>query len=174
MARYSEYARDLGRLPTAGELKLKRRNDLEFPSWNTSARFGGRAEMARRVLQFCRSAHGFEAVVELCEGYLDSPSTHEGDERSAEKGATGYVYIIKHGSRGEYKIGRTNNRLRREGEIALELPEKVEPIHVIETDDPAGVEAYWHRRFAGKRMRNEWFALTADDVRAFKRWRRIT
>lgn len=108
MARYSEYARDLGRLPTAGELKLKRRNDPEFPSWNTFARFGGKAEMARRVLQFCRSAHGFEAVVKLCEGYLDSPSTHEGDERSAEKGATGYVCIIKHGSRGEYKIGRTN------------------------------------------------------------------
>ena len=81
--------------------------------------------------------------------------------------------MLKHGSRREYKIGRTNNQLRREGEIGIELPEKIEPIHVIETDDPAGIEVYWHRRFADKRLKNEWFALNADDVRAFKRWRRI-
>ena len=79
----------------------------------------------------------------------------------------GFVYLLKHGSRREYKIGRTNNRLRRHGEIGIELPLEIEPIHVIETDDPPGVEAYWHRRFAEKRLKNEWFALWADDVRAF-------
>ena len=85
----------------------------------------------------------------------------------------GYVYLLKHGSRREYKIGRTNNRLRREGEIGVELPEKIEPIHVIETDDPAGIEAYWHRRFAEKRGEGEWFDLSPDDIKAFKRWKRI-
>lgn len=81
--------------------------------------------------------------------------------------------MVRHGSRREYKIGRTNNPIRREGEISVELPQKLEPIHVITTDDPAGIEAYWHRRFAEKRLKNEWFALMPDDVRAFKRWRRI-
>jgi hypothetical protein len=58
-------------------------------------------------------------------------------------------------------------------EIGVELPLRLEPIHVITTDDPVGVETYWHRRFAEKRLKNEWFALSPDDVRAFKRWRRI-
>lgn len=85
----------------------------------------------------------------------------------------GYVYLLKHGSRREYKIGKTNNPIRREGEIGVELPQRLEPIHVITTDDPAGIESYWHRRFAEKRLKGEWFALTPNDVRAFKKWRRI-
>jgi len=82
-------------------------------------------------------------------------------------------YLLKHGSRREYKIGRTNNPLRREGEIGIQLPEKLQPLHYIKTDDPVGVEAYWHMRFASKRKEGEWFALSAQDVRAFNRWKRI-
>ena len=85
----------------------------------------------------------------------------------------GYVYLLKHGTLREYKIGRTYNPIRREGELGIQLPEKLQPVHYIETDDPAGIENYWHTRFASKRKEGEWFALTAQDVRAFKRWRRI-
>jgi Meiotically up-regulated gene 113 len=65
--------------------------------------------------------------------------------------------------------------VRREGELGVQLPEKLPPIHYIETDDPDGIETYWHKRFEsqGKRKEGEWFALTAADVRAFKRWKRI-
>ncbi|HEY2413291.1 MAG TPA: GIY-YIG nuclease family protein [Pirellulaceae bacterium] len=171
--RYSELAKELGRLPSRGDLGVKRRSSPDFPSWNTFDRLGKKADLIRQVRDFCLSQSGFETVVPQCDEYLASSSSSQDDELAMESPAVGYVYLLKHGSRREYKIGRTNNRLRREGEIAIELPEKVEPIHVIETDDPAGVEAYWHRRFTDKRLKNEWFALSADDVRAFKRWRRI-
>jgi hypothetical protein len=81
--------------------------------------------------------------------------------------------LIKHGNRAEYKIGRTLNPVRREGEIRLELPEKLQPVHYIKTDDPSGVVKYWHDRFAKQAKEGEWFALTFADVQAFKRWKRI-
>ncbi|MCE9552111.1 MAG: GIY-YIG nuclease family protein [Planctomycetes bacterium] len=172
--KYAELAKELGCLPVKGDLRMKRRADPAFPSWNTFDRLGTKLEFVRQLAEFCRCQSGFENVVEQCEEYIrSSTSVADKDGAPPEEVVIGYVYLLKHGSRREYKIGRTNNRLRREGEIGIELPEKIEPIHVIETDDPAGIETYWHRRFADKRLKNEWFALTASDVRAFKRWRRI-
>ncbi|MCX5816850.1 MAG: GIY-YIG nuclease family protein [Proteobacteria bacterium] len=174
LEKYAEYTRELGQLPTEGELRLKRRSDPEFPSSRTFGRLGTKTDLAKKLIEHCRLLQGFDDVVEHCEDYLRAHLPVDNDDvASSGKIVVGYVYLLKHGSRREYKIGRTNNQLRREGEIGIELPEKIEPIHVIETDDPAGVEVYWHRRFTDKRMKNEWFALTADDVRAFKRWRRI-
>ncbi len=170
--RYAELAKELGRLPVRGDLGLKRRANPEFPSWNTFDRIGRKADLIGKVGEFCRDRPGFEKVVKQCDEYLAANGS-AGNEDERSEVVIGYVYLLKHGSRREYKIGRTNNKLRREGEIGVELPEKVEPIHVIETDDPGGIEAYWHRRFAEKRLKNEWFALSTEDVRAFKRWRRI-
>ena len=54
-----------------------------------------------------------------------------------------------------------------------QTPEKIKPIHYIETDDPSGIEAYWHNRFKSKNLNGEWFKLLAENVRAFKRWKKI-
>jgi Meiotically Up-regulated Gene 113 (MUG113) protein len=79
----------------------------------------------------------------------------------------GTVYLLRSGK--FYKIGRSNSAGRREREIALQLPERAKMVHVIRTDDPPGIEAYWHRRFADSRRNGEWFELSAIDVSVFRR-----
>lgn len=170
--KYIELIRELGRFPIEGDLVHKRMADKSFPNRDAYSRLGRKPERAACILDYCRSHEGCEDVVPLCQAVVSS-NVGDRDESTSDAPSVGYVYLLKHGARREYKIGRTNNPLRREGEIAVELPEKVQSIHVIKTDDSAGIESYWHSRFADKRKEGEWFALTADDVRAFKRWKRI-
>jgi hypothetical protein len=173
LEQYAKLTLELGRLPVKGDLRLRTRSDPEFPHETTFwTRFGNKAGLVAELVSYCQGRAEYEEVARLCNGYTPRPQDVP-DHADAGEVTVGYVYLVKHGSRREYKIGRTKNPLRREGEIGIELPEKLQPIHVIKTDDPAGVEAYWHRRFAGKRKEGEWFALTAQDVRAFKRWKRI-
>jgi len=68
-----------------------------------------------------------------------------------------------------YKLGRSTNVERRNYEIGIKLPEKFDIMQKIKTDDPVGIEAYWHNRFKDKRKQGEWFDLSSRDIKAFKR-----
>lgn len=175
LEQYAEFSLELGRLPAKGDLRIKTRRDPNFPHETTfRMRFETKVNLVRELVSRFGYRESHSALVSWCGDYLARHETKEGKVVGVAKVELGFVYLLKHGSRREYKIGRTNNLLRREGEVGIELPLSLAPIHSIQTDDPAGVEAYWHRRFASKRLKNEWFALTSDDVRAFKRWRRIS
>jgi hypothetical protein len=62
----------------------------------------------------------------------------------------GYVYLalMRIGRERRYKIGKADIVGRRTRQIAVELPEELELLHAISTDDAYGIEAYWHKRFA--------------------------
>lgn len=171
--RLVELTKQLQRVPTQGDLLMATRNDASLPSEKVFRRLGSKPQRAALVVSFCDAGTGNEEVATLWRPFKTDSSNQSPDDSASVSSVSGYVYLLKHGSRREYKIGRTNNRLRREGEIGIQLPEKISPIHYIETDDPPGIEAYWHTRFASKRKEGEWFALTNEDVRAFKKWKRI-
>jgi len=165
--------RSLGRVPTDGDLLLATREDTTLPSVKVFRRLGNKQQRATRVEEFCARNPEYDDVASLWRTVTVSPKRVDPAESIKSPNEVGYVYLLKHGSRREYKIGRTKNPLRREGEIGINLPEQLQPIHYIKTDDPVGIEAYWHSRFASKRKGGEWFALTSADVSAFKCWRRI-
>ena len=115
--------------------------------------------------KFCEERSEFTDVLNILGGNGEGTP----QIRARHEAPIGFVYMTKFGR--HFKIGRTNAVGRRERELAIQLPERSKTVHVIETDDPEGIEAYWHRRFAAKRGNGEWFALEAADVAAFRRRR---
>jgi len=116
-------------------------------------------------MDYCRTRAGYEDVIKICEPVaIDSKKD---DVKREDEAEIGFVYLLKSGR--HYKIGRSNSAGRRDYELAIQLPDKVVNVHTIRTDDPAGIEAYWHNRFAAKRRGGEWFNLDAADVNAFRR-----
>jgi hypothetical protein len=173
LRRFAELTIKLGRLPSTTDIRLKVHNGSKFPDWSAYKRcFGGKPELVARLREFCQRTPEFAAVIPFCDQYTPR-SRPTSDDTVISHQRDGYVYLLRHGSRREWRIGATYNILRRQGEIRIELPEKPQPVHVIETDDPFGIESYWHRRFKDRRKNGDWFELTAEDIAAFKRRRKF-
>lgn len=167
LEQYVSLIRELGRLPVQNELKMKRRADPKFPSSKTFDRFGNKSQLVSKVAEYCRGKTIHQDVLALCETATIIAGAKDADDGKDDEIELGFVYLIK--SARYFKIGRSNAAGRREREIALQLPEKASTVHVIRTDDPSGIEAYWHQRFADRRKNGEWFELSAADIKAFKR-----
>lgn len=157
---------ELGHFPVSAEVRMKNRRDPDFPNAKVFAKFGPKAQLAARVLEHAKTL-GLNDVVAHCAPIANPPEADDRGEDVNRDGPLGFVYLIKFGK--HFKIGRTNSAGRRQREVAIQLPDKTSLIHAITTDDPVGIEKYWHQRFADKRANGEWFSLTRQDISAFRR-----
>jgi hypothetical protein len=142
---------------------MYRRTHPDLPTDKTIARaFGSKASLLDQLARWAGSSDQYRDVAEILADQI-VVAQKEAQTPARE----GHVYLIRSGA--HYKLGRSDELERRVKEIKVALPEAATLVHAIRTDDPAGIEAYWHRRFADRRANGEWFKLSVSDVTAFKR-----
>lgn len=162
LAQIAQAFRHYGRVPTTIELRLYRQVDPTFPAHSTvDNHFKTKGALLEALAAWLRDRPDLADVAAM----IPSAPVPTRSRRVAV--VEGSVYLIASGA--HYKIGRSDQLERRVKEIRTALPDAATLIHSIRTDDPAGIEAYWHRRFADRRANGEWFKLTPADVAAFKR-----
>lgn len=160
---YATICRHFGRPPTNPEIRIYAREHDDFIGIDTFRRhFGNKAGIIAAARAWAEQNDDVELIA-----LLPEPENETDLIESSQCKTDGFVYLLKSGK--YFKIGHSANLEKRLNQITVALPEKVNLVHAIRTDDPPGIEGYWHRRFADKRANGEWFALNASDVRAFKR-----
>jgi hypothetical protein len=169
LAQLGTLIRGLGRYPTVGEMRLRKRQDDAFPNHKVLERSGSRQQWIERLLAFCERTDGWSDVAAICRTIAIAPESRESESRGDFDAGYVYLALMKVGRERRYKIGKADIVERRARQIAVQLPEDLELMHAISTDDAYGIEDYWHKRFAEKRRGGEWFELTATDVKAFRR-----
>lgn len=167
LGKYAALVSELKRIPSRDELKLRRRTDPSFPSHNTFTRFGSRKHLLGELRAFCSGNEQFQHLIPIIEKEPHALPSEKPELQETQAGETSYVYLMQFGK--EYKIGNANSVERRFRELKTQMPYEGKIIHTIETGDPEGIEAYWHQYFADRRLKGEWFALTAADIKYFKR-----
>jgi hypothetical protein len=130
-------------------------------------RLGTKAELIAKIKDYCIIQGDWEDVLVFCDNEAAKFSEKLIEKNDDTHIGTGHVYMLKYDK--VYKIGRSTDASRRHKDIRVQMPYMTEEVHIIETDDPVGIEAYWHNRFKNKRLKGEWFKLTAADIRAFKK-----
>jgi AcrR family transcriptional regulator len=163
--KYAEVCRHYGKPPSSAELRFYARENPDFISHNTfSKHFGSKDRLIAALRDRAIERGDEDLIVMLPEPKARSTSIEDAGSKSVSEG---WVYLLQSGN--HYKIGRSDELEKRVKQISIALPAKVELVHAIKTDDPPGIEGYWHRRFAQQRANGEWFKLSHADVRAFKR-----
>ncbi|ASL16252.1 GIY-YIG nuclease family protein [Mycobacterium intracellulare] len=168
----AELTRKLGKFPTKANIRMEGRTNSSFPSATTfGVRIGTKSQQITALRAFIERTPEFTDIAAMLPAIASEPILElaESNDEHATQPVPGHVYLVKSGK--FHKIGRSNDHGRRTYEIGLQLPDKLEVVHTIETDDAVGIEHYWHERFRNRRRNGEWFQLTKADVAAFRRRR---
>ena len=163
--KYAEVCRHYRKPPSSAELRYFARETPGFIGHNTFFNHFGSKDGIIAALRERAIERGEEDLISFLPEVLSSAPAS--DRASSSKMGEGWVYLLQSGK--YFKIGRSDELEKRVKQISISLPEKVKLVHAIQTDDPPGIEGYWHRRFADRRANGEWFQLSSNDVKAFKR-----
>jgi hypothetical protein len=164
--RYAGLAIELNRLPGYADIRVKKKQDSSFPCYDAFNRLGLRDDFLMKLEKFCEGKAEFAAVTAL----LERRRAHF-ISRQRSTPSRGFVYLARRGEILVYELGRvraTGNRLQRE---ALRMSCRTDTVHVIDTDDPEGIERYWRCRFKSRRLGRKYFRLLPEDINAFRRRR---
>jgi Meiotically up-regulated gene 113 len=154
--------RHFGREPSRAELELYKRNVPELPWYQTLIEnFKSKKEVFAVLADWASTRSDYQDILHLL------PVRASDGTSSSTPANDGHVYLLKSGQ--FYKIGRGADLEKRVKQIRTSLPDAATLEHSIRTDDPPGIEAYWHNRFSEQRANGEWFKLSTADVAAFKR-----
>jgi hypothetical protein len=115
LAKYARLVRELGRVPTIPQMRMKRRADSTFPNDKVFGRFGDKLALLKRVRKFCEDHSEFRDVLDI----VSSEAPKGVSIQSRKIAPVGFVYLTKFGR--HFKIGRTNAVGRRERELAIQL-----------------------------------------------------
>jgi hypothetical protein len=161
--------KELGKFPSPADYRLKAYKNKGFPSHSTILhRLGNQLELAKKILTYCGVNPTYSDVVTICKAKITSGAAEESHSSTDKSDIDfGYVYLMKSGR--FYKIGCSYNVERRNYELGIRLPEDLAILPKIRTDDPIGIETYWHTRFKDNRKQGEWFDLSTVEILAFKR-----
>lgn len=156
--------RHYGKFPVYSEIGMLRQSDTTIPSPKVlQNNFAGRERLIAALREHIGEAPEYDDIRNMLPASVPKARAAHQQARPTD----GSVYLIKSGE--FFKIGRSDELERRVKEIRIALPDAATLMHTIATDDPPGIEAYWHRRFADRRANGEWFKLTPDDLKAFMR-----
>ena len=160
LAGIAEVARRLGRIPAESDLRVYRASGNYLPGQKAFARhFGDKPGLLRALKRWATAGAGRADIAAMLAQLPEA--------RDPPPHITGAVYLMKF---GRYcKIGCSATPEQRFNDLQRSLPERARLLHIIHTGDPYGIEAYWHRRFAAKCARGEWFCLTPEDIATFRR-----
>ena len=107
LRRYALLARELNHYPTEADLRLMKRRDATFPSKTTyQERFGSLQAVRTLAYEFCLAEEDLQDIVPILAAQKAAAATHT-EAVGSDQVRIGSVYLIKHGSRTEYKIGKT-------------------------------------------------------------------
>jgi hypothetical protein len=170
----AKLVRQYGKYPTVSEILIEKRTNQTVPTPKALHRkLGAKGEAIQKLRDYCSSKADYSDVVAIL-AQEKTDTDYENEDRKGEIGSrklkpSGYVYLVKSGKL--HKIGlAAENPFRRKSELHRQTSEGIIDIHtIVAIDDAPGIERYWHERFKEKQTHGEWFELTAEDIRAFKK-----